>query len=175
MNFVQKLFKYYINSIYLNVSFCLWSYRAQMRIIFGVTQIVSVYFPRCSRCVTNQRPLLESGTMGAKGHVQVIVPHMTESYTSQQDPVDHDVPYCTLKSFPAQIEHTIQWAGTRSIVFLILCKIGHKAFFAPAFWFCFDLAIKCKRSLGTPLFVAIKPFLGSLTYIQTQTSSVNKA
>ena len=24
-----------------------------------------------SRCVTNQRPLLESGTMGAKGHVQV--------------------------------------------------------------------------------------------------------
>ena len=63
-----------------------------------------------SRCVTNQKPLLESGTMGAKGHVQVIVPHMTESYTSQQDPVDHDVPYCTLKSFPAQIEHTIQWA-----------------------------------------------------------------
>ena len=25
----------------------------------------------CSRCVTNQRPLLESGTLGAKGHVQV--------------------------------------------------------------------------------------------------------
>ena len=24
-----------------------------------------------SRCVTNLRPLLESGTMGAKGHVQV--------------------------------------------------------------------------------------------------------
>ena len=37
----------------------------------------------CSRCVTNQRPLLESGTMGAKGHVQVIVPHLTESYSTQ--------------------------------------------------------------------------------------------
>ena len=72
-------------------------------------QIVSIFSPS-SRCVTNQRPLLESGTMGAKGHVQVIVPHMTESYTSQQDPMDHDVPYCTLKSFPAQMEHTIQWA-----------------------------------------------------------------
>ncbi len=24
------------------------------------------------RCVTNQRPLLESGTLGAKGHIQVI-------------------------------------------------------------------------------------------------------
>ncbi|XP_033123989.1 ubiquitin-like modifier-activating enzyme 6 [Anneissia japonica] len=63
-----------------------------------------------SRCVANQRTLLESGTMGAKGHVQVIVANMTESYGSQQDPVDEDVPYCTLKSFPATIEHTIQWA-----------------------------------------------------------------
>lgn len=63
-----------------------------------------------SRCVTNQKPLLESGTMGTKGHVQVIVPHLTESYGSQRDPVDQDVPYCTLKSFPATIEHCIQWA-----------------------------------------------------------------
>ena len=30
-----------------------------------------------SRCVTNHRPLLESGTMGTKGHVQVIVPELT--------------------------------------------------------------------------------------------------
>jgi ubiquitin-activating enzyme E1-like protein 2 len=63
-----------------------------------------------SRCVTNQRPLLESGTMGTKGHVQVIVPHLTECYSSQQDPPERDIPYCTLKSFPANIEHTIQWA-----------------------------------------------------------------
>ena len=28
----------------------------------------------------------------------------------QRDPVDEDVPFCTLKSFPAQIEHCIQWA-----------------------------------------------------------------
>ena len=61
-------------------------------------------------CVRNQRPLLESGTMGAKGHVQVIVPHVTESYASQRDPPDTEVPYCTLKSFPSTIEHTIQWA-----------------------------------------------------------------
>ncbi|GFO14677.1 ubiquitin-like modifier-activating enzyme 6 [Plakobranchus ocellatus] len=62
------------------------------------------------RCVTNQKALMESGTMGAKGHVQVIVPHLTESYTSQQDPVDEDYPYCTVKSFPATLEHCIQWA-----------------------------------------------------------------
>ncbi|XP_041365685.1 ubiquitin-like modifier-activating enzyme 6 isoform X1 [Gigantopelta aegis] len=63
-----------------------------------------------SRCVTTQRALLESGTMGTKGHVQVIVPHITESYNSQRDPADEEFPYCTLKSFPATIEHCIQWA-----------------------------------------------------------------
>lgn len=63
-----------------------------------------------SRCVTNQRALLESGTMGPKGHVQVIVPHLTESYGSTNDPPEPEVPYCTLKSFPNNIEHTIQWA-----------------------------------------------------------------
>ena len=31
-------------------------------------------------------------------------------FVLQQDPPDKDVPYCTLKSFPATIEHTIQWA-----------------------------------------------------------------
>eukprot|EP00105_Crassostrea_gigas_P046163 XP_019930311.1 PREDICTED: ubiquitin-like modifier-activating enzyme 6 [Crassostrea gigas] len=46
-----------------------------------------------SRCVTNQRALLESGTLGTKGHVQVIIPHLTESYSSQSDP------YCTLSHF----------------------------------------------------------------------------
>nr|BEH82873.1 ubiquitin/FAT10-activating enzyme [Halocynthia roretzi] len=63
-----------------------------------------------SRCVTNQRPLVESGTMGPKGHVRVIVPFLTESYSSQNDPPEAQVPYCTLKSFPSQIEHTIEWA-----------------------------------------------------------------
>jgi len=38
------------------------------------------------RCVTNQRPLLESGTLGPKGHTQIIVPFLTESYASRRDP-----------------------------------------------------------------------------------------
>lgn len=63
------------------------------------------------RCVTNQKPLMESGTMATKGHVQVIVPSLTESYASQSDPEEGgDIPYCTLKSFPSNIEHCIEWA-----------------------------------------------------------------
>ncbi|XP_040892597.1 ubiquitin-like modifier-activating enzyme 6 [Toxotes jaculatrix] len=62
------------------------------------------------RCVSNQRPLLDSGTMGTKGHTEIIVPNLTESYNSHRDPPEEEIPFCTLKSFPSVIEHTIQWA-----------------------------------------------------------------
>eukprot|EP01100_Stratorugosa_tubuloviscum_P003851 TRINITY_DN1936_c2_g1_i2.p1 TRINITY_DN1936_c2_g1~~TRINITY_DN1936_c2_g1_i2.p1 ORF type:complete len:1019 (-),score=473.16 TRINITY_DN1936_c2_g1_i2:43-3066(-) len=75
-----------------------------------------------SRCVANQKPLLESGTLGTKGHVQVIVPHQTESYGSQRDPPEKDVPFCTLKSFPSSIEHTIQWGRDFSFESIFVSK-----------------------------------------------------
>src|SRR5690606_24736814 len=49
-------------------------------------------------------------TMGTKGHVQVIIPRRTKSYGMTRDPPETSFPYCTLKSFPSKIEHTIQWA-----------------------------------------------------------------
>jgi len=62
------------------------------------------------RCVYYKKPLLESGTLGTKGNTQVVVPHLTESYSSSQDPPEKSIPICTLKNFPNAIEHTIQWA-----------------------------------------------------------------
>ncbi|KAF9882940.1 hypothetical protein FE257_004875 [Aspergillus nanangensis] len=62
------------------------------------------------RCVFFRKPLLESGTLGTKGNTQVILPHITESYSSSQDPPEKSFPMCTLKSFPNRIEHTIAWA-----------------------------------------------------------------
>ena len=38
------------------------------------------------RCVYYKKPLLESGTLGTKGNVQVVLPDLTESYGSSQDP-----------------------------------------------------------------------------------------
>ena len=50
------------------------------------------------RCVNAKVPLLESGTLGPKGHVQVIIPYKTESYGSQADPQEEgEIPHCTLK------------------------------------------------------------------------------
>lgn len=41
---------------------------------------------------------------------QVVIPYLTESYSSSQDPPEKSIPICTLKNFPNQIEHTLQWA-----------------------------------------------------------------
>lgn len=67
-----------------------------------------IYMDR--RCVYYRKPLLESGTLGTKGNTQVVVPHLTESYSSSQDPPEKSIPICTLKNFPNAIEHTLQWA-----------------------------------------------------------------
>jgi ubiquitin-activating enzyme E1 len=60
------------------------------------------------RCVFYKKPLLESGTLGTKGNTQVVVPHLTESYASSQDPPEKETPSCTIKNFPNAINHTIE-------------------------------------------------------------------
>uniref|UniRef100_A0A0N4ZA27 E1 ubiquitin-activating enzyme n=1 Tax=Parastrongyloides trichosuri TaxID=131310 RepID=A0A0N4ZA27_PARTI len=62
------------------------------------------------RCVFYRLPLLESGTLGTKGNTQVVYPYLTESYSSSSDPPEKEIPICTLKNFPYEIQHTIQWA-----------------------------------------------------------------
>lgn len=62
------------------------------------------------RCIFYKKALLESGTLGTKGNTQVVVPNVTESYSSSQDPPEKSIPLCTLRSFPNKIDHTIAWA-----------------------------------------------------------------
>ena len=62
------------------------------------------------RCVFFRKPLLDSGTLGTKGNTQVVLPSLTESYSSSQDPPEQSFPQCTLRSFPNNINHTIAWA-----------------------------------------------------------------
>lgn len=62
------------------------------------------------KCVFYKKALLESGTLGTKGNTQVIIPDLTESYSSSQDPPEKGIPLCTLRSFPNKIDHTIAWA-----------------------------------------------------------------
>jgi ubiquitin-activating enzyme E1 len=61
------------------------------------------------QCVAYQKALIDAGTLGPKGNVQVVVPHQSESYGSSVDPPESEIPVCTLKNFPYAISHTIQW------------------------------------------------------------------
>jgi ubiquitin-activating enzyme E1 len=40
----------------------------------------------------------------------MIVPHKTLCYGDSTDPPDEAIPMCTLRNFPNQIEHCIEWA-----------------------------------------------------------------
>lgn len=67
--------------------------------------------PACRSCVFYEKPLLESGTLGTKCNVQVVLPHKTESYSDHKDAEDEDnIPMCTLRNFPSLIDHCIEWA-----------------------------------------------------------------
>jgi ubiquitin-activating enzyme E1 len=63
-----------------------------------------------SQCVSNNIPLFESGTLGTKGNVQIILPNLTESYGSTVDVAEEEIPICTIKNHPYLIEHCVQWA-----------------------------------------------------------------
>ena len=76
----------------------------KLNIIFNLGEYID------RRCVYYQKPLIDSGTLGTKASVQVVVPFLTESYSSTRDPPDQAIPMCLLHNFPNVIEHTIQWA-----------------------------------------------------------------
>ena len=62
------------------------------------------------QCVFYKKPMLESGTLGTKAHYQMVVPYITESYSSMADPPEKDIPQCTLHNFPSNIDHCCMWA-----------------------------------------------------------------
>jgi ubiquitin-activating enzyme E1 len=64
-----------------------------------------------SRCVESHTPLLECGTLGTIGSVQVVMPRVTESYGSFDHAEQTDsIPVCTLKLFPSTFEHVVEYA-----------------------------------------------------------------
>jgi ubiquitin-activating enzyme E1 len=82
------------------------------------------------RCVFYRKPLLESGTLGTKGNTQVIIPDLTESYSSSQDPPEKETPMCTVKNFPNAINHCIEVPSrlTRFIYTLTSLPVEQKLF-----------------------------------------------
>ena len=63
-----------------------------------------------SKCVLFKKPLFESGTLGVKGNVQVIIPKKTATYSEIVDPPEKNIPMCTIRNFPNNINHCIEWS-----------------------------------------------------------------
>lgn len=84
-----------------------FDYRCFKKLFFNVLLCLpGVYLDGC--CVQHQKPMLEGGTLGSKGHTLVVVPHLTESYGQDTSTPSNAIPLCTLKNFPHRIEHTLQ-------------------------------------------------------------------
>ncbi|KAL2496315.1 Ubiquitin-activating enzyme E1 2 [Forsythia ovata] len=64
------------------------------------------------RCLYFQKPLLESGTLGAKCNTQMVIPHLTENYGASRDPPERETPMCIVQSFPHNIDHCLTWASS---------------------------------------------------------------
>lgn len=61
-------------------------------------------------CLAADVPLIESGTTGFNGNVQVIKKGLTACYDCKEKPVPKSFPVCTVRSTPSQPIHTIVWA-----------------------------------------------------------------
>ncbi|KAK6356563.1 E1 ubiquitin-activating protein uba2 [Orbilia javanica] len=61
-------------------------------------------------CLAADVPLIESGTTGFNGQVQVISRAVTECYDCTTKPIPKSFPVCTIRSTPSQPIHCIVWA-----------------------------------------------------------------
>ncbi|EMR67006.1 putative family protein [Eutypa lata UCREL1] len=61
-------------------------------------------------CLAADVPLIESGTTGFNGQVQVIKRGVTACYDCEAKPVPKSFPVCTIRSTPSQPIHCIVWA-----------------------------------------------------------------
>ncbi|MCJ1398452.1 E1 ubiquitin-activating protein uba2 [Xylographa trunciseda] len=61
-------------------------------------------------CLAADVPLVESGTTGFKGQVQIIKKGKTECYDCNEKEIPKSFPVCTIRSTPSQPIHCIVWA-----------------------------------------------------------------
>lgn len=61
-------------------------------------------------CLAANVPLIESGTAGFNGQVQVIVPGLSECYDCHPKPISKSFAVCTIRSTPSLPIHCVVWA-----------------------------------------------------------------
>ena len=79
-------------------------------VINGSNNITSHKFMD-EQCFKYGLPLFDSGICGMSCNIQPIIPFITETYSTSNDPEqEKSYPLCVITSFPNEINHTIFWA-----------------------------------------------------------------
>ncbi|CAL0307731.1 unnamed protein product [Lupinus luteus] len=66
------------------------------------------------RCLYFQKPLLDSGTLGAKCNTQMVIPHLTENYGASRDPPEKQAPMSEVNAYlsnPSEYTNAMIKAG----------------------------------------------------------------
>lgn len=61
-------------------------------------------------CLAADVPLIESGTAGYSGQVEIIKKGVTQCYECQPKPTQRSFPGCTIRNTPSEPVHCIVWA-----------------------------------------------------------------
>ena len=62
-----------------------------------------------NQCTFYKLPFFESGTLGTSASSTIILPNETICYNDLPIVKKKEIPLCTLKSFPSNIEHCVEW------------------------------------------------------------------
>ncbi|KAI9039580.1 E1 ubiquitin-activating protein ubaB [Aspergillus affinis] len=82
----------------------------QFKIVFNALDNLDARRHVNRMCLAADVPLIESGTTGFNGQVQVIKKGVTECYDCNSKEVPKSFPVCTIRSTPSQPIHCIVWA-----------------------------------------------------------------
>ena len=93
---------YFDEDFWLNQDFIIMAVDSTQARKYIDTRVIK--FERCS---------VDAGTLGTKATSQCIVPHKTMTYGDNPDSEEQQpkvIPMCTLRHFPSQITHCIEWS-----------------------------------------------------------------
>ncbi|CAG9314272.1 unnamed protein product [Blepharisma stoltei] len=82
----------------------------KLNAVFGAVDNASARIFIDRKCVYYKKPLFESGTEGTKANSQAIIPYLTQSYEDTPQPTETKAKSCTLKHYPYEISHCIDWS-----------------------------------------------------------------
>ncbi|TIA81932.1 hypothetical protein E3P98_01751 [Wallemia ichthyophaga] len=86
------------------------SWFAQFDVVLGALDNLDARRHVNKMCLAADTPLIESGTTGYSGNVQVIIKDKFECYDCQVKPTPKTYPVCTIRSTPSAPIHTIVWS-----------------------------------------------------------------